>query len=180
MAMDFEGFAARGLSPSAPIEATIEIDADAADVWAAISKVGNLTDIHPFCATNEVEQWPGMSGRDHVRYFSGIHYQRDVVEWNEGEGYELAVGPPSGPISYARWSIEPDDSGGSRFGIEVTSFLRSDVSAEIREQYERDIIKSAIPPYLDGVVRGVAYFVETGDTVVRNQFGAHPIYSPAD
>ena len=63
--------------------------------------------------------------------------------------------------------------------IEVTSFVRSDVSAAARERYERIAIRTSIPPYLDSVVRGVGHYSETGTPVVRNQFGPHDIYSPA-
>lgn len=179
MTIDFAEFAARGLAPAAPIEARTDINADAADVWAAISEVGNLTNVHPFCESNPVERWPGPNGRDHVRYYSGVHYQRDVLDWREGEGYDLAVGPPTGQIAFARWSIEANGLGRCRFGIEVTSFVKSDVGAEVQARYEKEVINEAIPPYLDGVVRGVRHFVETGQPVVRNQFGAHKIYSPA-
>lgn len=179
MPVDLEEFAARGLTPAASIQATTEIKADGSDVWAAISEVGNLTNLHPFCETNEVERWPGLNGRDHVHYYSGVHYQRDVIEWRDGEGYDLAVGPPTGKIAFARWTIQPGSPGRCSFAIEVTSFVRSDVEAEAQARYEKEMIKEAIPPYLDGVVRGVGHFVETGQPVTRNQFGAHPIYSPA-
>ena len=56
--------------------------------------------------------------------------------------------------------------------------MRADVSEATRERYEREVINGAIPPYLDGVVRGVAHYSTTGDPVTRNQFGAHPLYSP--
>ncbi len=174
-----DAFAARGLAPTAPIEATTGISAAGSDVWAVISEAGNLTNVHPFCASNDVERWPGPDSRDHVRYYSGVHYQRDALDWREGAGYDLAVGPPSGAIAVARWRIDPTGPDRCRFGIEVTSFVRADVSAVARAGYEDTVIKGAIPPYLDAVVRGVGYYTETGCAVVRNQFGAHDIYSPA-
>lgn len=179
MSDHLEAFTARGLAPTAPIEATTGIAAAAADVWAAISEAGNLVNVHPFCASNEVERWPGPAGRDHVHYYSGIHYERDVLDWRDGVGYDLAVGPPSGKIAVARWWIEPRGADACRFGIEVRSFVRAAVSAEARARYEDTVIKGAIPPYLDAVVRGVGHYSETGTPVVRNQFGAHDIYSPA-
>ncbi|MDG2112964.1 MAG: hypothetical protein P8N02_10165 [Actinomycetota bacterium] len=174
-----EPFAARGMAPTAPIEATWDISAGAGDVWAAISESSNLTNVHPFCATNEVERWPGLGSRDHVHYYGGIHYQRDVLDWRDGVGYDLAVGPPSGKIALARWWIDSTGPDRCRFGIEVTSFVRTDVSASARAQYEDTVIKGAIPPYLAAVVRGVGHYSETGTPVARNQFGAHDIYSPA-
>jgi hypothetical protein len=43
-----------------------------------------------------------------VRYYSGLHYQRDVLDWNDGKGYALALGPHSGKLAIARWSIWQD------------------------------------------------------------------------
>ena len=171
-------FAERGLKPTAPIEATQTIKASASDVWAVISAPGNLTNIHPFCSSNPVEKWPGIGGLDHVHYYSGVHYQRDVLTWTEGSGYELLVGPPSGKIATARWWIKPTSSTSCGFGIEVISYVRSDVDPERRATYERKMIREATPPYLRAVVSGVAHFTETGDPVKQNQFGSHDIYSP--
>lgn len=174
-----EPFVERGLVPTAPIEVACDIDVAASDVWEAISESGNLTNVHPFCESNDVERWPGLDSRDHVRYYSGLHYERDMLEWREGTGYDLSLGPPSGKIAIASWSIEPTGGDRCRFAIEVTSFLRSDVGSRARERYEQDVIQGAIPPYLDSVVRGVGHYCETGMPVTRNQFGPHKIYSPA-
>jgi hypothetical protein len=179
MTRHFDEFARRGLLPTAPIEAKHDIGARAADVWAVISEAGNLTNVHPFCESNDVEVWPGPGGRDHIRYYSGLHYQRDVLEWHDGKGYDLAVGPPSGKIAIARWSIDPTESERCTLTIEVTSFVRDDVSPETRIRYETTVIEGAIPSYLDSVVRGVGHYSETGIPVARNQFGAHDLYSPA-
>lgn len=173
-----EIFAAQNMEPTAPIEATWQVTVSASDVWAAISERGNLTNVHPFCATNEVERWPGLGGCDHVRYYSGVHYQRDVLDWREGSGYDLIVGPPPHPTALATWWIDPNSATSCTFGIKVTSYVRSDVDPIARENYEKKVIRLAIPPYLRGVVQGVAYYAETGDPVKRNQFGAHDIYSP--
>lgn len=171
-------FAERGLSPTEPIEAAVIVDAAASDVWGAISASGNLTNVHPFCEANPVERWPGPDGFDHVQYFSGLHYERHVLRWLDGVGYDLTVGPPTGPIAVARWRIDATSDASCRFAIEVTSFVRDDVPGEARARYIETVIEGAIPPYLDGVVRGVAHFCETGTSVRRNQFGPHPIYSP--
>ena len=173
-----EGLAARHMAPSAPIMVAREVNADAADIWRAISERGNLTNVHPFCRTNDVERWPGPDSRDHVRYYSGIHYQRDCTAWREGVGYDLEVGPPDAKTASARWLIEPMAAGRATFSIEVVSYLRSDLPPDRLASYVRDIVEGQIPPYLDGVVGGVAHFVETGVPVTRNQFGPHPIYSP--
>ena len=77
-------FADRGLEPTTAIVATQQIKASASDLWTVISAPGNLTNIHPFCSANPVERWPGLGGADHVHYYAGVHYRRDVFQWSEG------------------------------------------------------------------------------------------------
>jgi hypothetical protein len=165
-----------------PIIGSVAVAASPADVWAAISPAGNLTDIHPFCQRNEVNVWDGARSRDHVYYYSGVHYQREFCDWFDGVGYDLVLGPPDARTALVRWRINDSDgaAGGSEFSIKVVALLRHDVPAAEREHYAEHMIRRPLPSYLDSVVRGTAYFAETGTPVAKNQFGAHPIYSPAD
>ena len=173
-----ELFAARGLKPTSPIRATSLVATSASDVWNAINEPGNLVNVHPFCESNPVDHWPGPSGRDHVHYYSGVHYQRDVLEWIDGSGYDLIVGPPSGKIAVANWRIDPRGPAACDFSIEVTSYVRSDGDPVKLEAYNTNVIQT-IGSYLDSVVKGVTHFAETGSPVNKNQFGAHQVYSPA-
>ena len=181
---------ARGIEPMEPIIASVAVAAPPADVWAAISEPGNLTNIHPFCERNEVKRWDGARSRDHVYYYSGVHYQREFLDWFDGAGYDLVLGPPEARTALVRWRITdlaPNEastasagSSGCEFSIKVVALLRDDVPSAERERYAEHMIRRALPPYLDSVVRGTAYFSETGTPVSKNQFGTHPIYSPAD
>ncbi|WP_419551195.1 hypothetical protein [Candidatus Poriferisodalis sp.] len=181
---------ARGIEPMEPIIASVAVVAPPADVWAAISESGNLTNIHPFCERNEVKRWDGTRSRDHVYYYSGVHYQREFLDWFDGAGYDLVLGPPQARTALVRWRMtEPAqsrtsaDSAGSpgcEFTIKVVALLRDDVPAAERDHYAEHMIRRALPSYLDSVVRGTAFYAETGTPVTKNQFGTHPIYSPAD
>ncbi len=171
-------FTARGLESVDPVEATVEIDAAAEVVWQVISAPGYLADVHPFCATNDVERWPGPGSLDHVQYYSGIHYQRACLAWEEGSGYLLAVGPPAGATALVTWSITPIGEDRCRLAINILPFVRQDVPPPDRSAYVAEVIESGLPPYLDSVVRGVRHVAESGQPVERNQFGSHPIFSP--
>ena len=168
-----------GYQTMAPILATVPVAASPADVWAAISPPGNLTDIHPFCERNEINVWDGARSRDHVYYYSGVHYQREFCDWFDGVGYDLVLGPPEERTALVRWRIDERDDG-SEFSIKVVALLRDDVPVAQREHYAEHMIRRPLPSYLDSVVRGTAYFAETGRPVTKNQFGTHPIYSPED
>ena len=57
------------------------IEASAQEVWDTITRPGNLELVHPFCAHNPVQAWPGPESRDEVHYLSGWMYERRVREW---------------------------------------------------------------------------------------------------
>ena len=171
--------AGAGYEMMEPIIAKAAVAARPSDVWAAISPAGNLTNIHPFCERNEVKVWDGARSRDHVYYYSGVHYQREFCDWFDGVGYDLVLGPPEARTALVRWRITAAERG-SDFSIKVVALLRDDVPPEQREHYAEYMIRRPLPSYLDSVVRGTAYFAETGTPVTKNQFGTHPIYSPAD
>ena len=188
-----EGLGADGLEAMEPINARVSIAASAVDVWSAISEPGNLLNIHPFCARNAVERWDGARSRDHVHYYSGVHYQREFLDWFDGVGYDLVLGPPEARTALVRWRIaEPagpvhagsvasaanTESPMCEFSIKVVALLRDDVPAAERDHYAEKMIRRPLPSYLDSVVRGTAHYAETGTPVTRNQFGTHPIYSP--
>ena len=82
---------------------------------------------------------------------------------------------PSGTLANCR--ILPSSQSTCDFGIEVTSYVRSDADPVKLEAYNTNVIQT-ISAYLDSVVRGVAHFAETGSPVNKNQFGAHQVYSP--
>ncbi|MDE0135076.1 MAG: SRPBCC family protein [Acidimicrobiaceae bacterium] len=172
-------YAGDGYEMMEPIIGRVAVAAPPADVWAAISPVGNLTSIHPFCERNEVNVWDGARSRDHVYYYSGVHYQREFCDWFDGTGYDLVLGPPDSRTALVRWRIAEADHG-SDFSIKVVALLRDDVPAAEREHYAEHMIRRPLPSYLDSVVRGTGHFAETGTPVTKNQFGTHPIYSPAD
>ena len=184
-----DGLGASGIEPMEPVIATVDVAAPSTDVWAAIREPGNLTNIHPFCERNEVKVWDRARSRDHVYYYSGVHYQREFLDWFDGTGYDLVLGPPEARSALVRWRVTepaPPEAGtsaelpGCEFSIKVVALLRDDVPFAEREHYAEHMIRRALPPYLDSVVRGTAYFSETGTPVTKNQFGAHPIYSPTD
>jgi hypothetical protein len=61
--------------------------------------------------------------------------------------------------------------------IEVTPYLKLEWTASRKQAYQQRYFSHVIARYLDSVVRGVDYFVTTGQAVQKDQFGSHPLYS---
>ncbi len=167
-----------GLEPGDPIVRAVPIATPAKTVWAAISKAGNLTNFHPFCAANPVESWPGTGVRDKVEYYNGVVFQRDFIDWIEGVGYDLEIGPnPPSKSAKVSWRIEPNTADGVSFSIAVTPYLKVGMPKEARQAYLDKVFGDVIASYLESVLKGLQAFVTTGVPVREDQFGSHPLYS---
>ncbi len=68
-----------------------EIAVTAEKAWKIISLPGNLTLWHPFMEKHTAESWDGVGSKDHLTYYSGFEFDREVVKWIEGVGYDLKV-----------------------------------------------------------------------------------------
>ena len=172
--------AAEGIELGAPVCGRRRMEATAPDIWRAISRPGYLIHYHPFCRANDVEQWPGVGARDTVTYYSGVHYQRDFIEWIDGVGYDIEVGPPPRKTARVAWRIIPIDETHCELLIEVTPYLKSEWPESRKQGYQQRYFSQVIADYLDSVVRGVDHFVTTGQSVRQDQFGRHPLYSGRD
>lgn len=170
--------AVRGLELGADVHLSRTIDASVTAVWAAISAAGQLNRYHPYCRKNPVERWPGVGSRDGVEYYSGLYFQRDIMHWREGWGYDLEIGPPPRKSAWISWSIDEIQNGCSELGIRVTPILENHLLEEVKKTFVRTYFAETIMVYLDHLLRGVDQFVTTGCDVQARQFGAHPIYAP--
>lgn len=167
----------RGLEAADPMSATIVIDAEPADVWAIISSPGNLQRCHPFCACTTVQRWPGVGSRDFITYHSGIRYQRDILVWLDGSGYDMEVGSPTKKTCRVLWRIGSPHAGVSDFSITVFPYLEMGWNEHERSIYLDRFFGKSFDHYLQCVAKGVQYHVTTGRDVGEDQFGSNPVFS---
>ena len=166
-----------GLESGRPLKASVEIEVPAAAVWQAIAAPGNLKRFHPFCAATEVERWPGLGSRDSITYYSGIRYQRNFVDWQEGVGYDIELGDPPNQTARVVWRIAPTSPAGCRLSIEVFPLLKAALSADKKHAYQARLFGEVLQHYLACVVQGVQFFATTGEAVSKDQFGKNSLYS---
>lgn len=153
------------------------IASPASEVWAAISRPGNLELCHPFCASNPVEDWPGPNSRDTIHYLSGWSYERRFKDWIEGVGYDLEIGRPGGGQSAVYWRITSIDDQHCSLRITVQPDAAKKFPPIIRQIVFALRLRPLLRSYLDSVVRGFEWYVTKGEPVPRNAFGPHPWFS---
>ena len=139
----------------------------------AIKKPGCLEDFHPFCLSNKTLSWPGNNSEDELIYLNGVRYKRRFFNLNE-DGYDLEVGG-SKRKSIVNWIINGDNNNSSLI-IRINPDLLFK-NRLIKWLAWNLYIKFMIQSYVNHVVRGFKFFVETGDKVRSNQFGKHSWFS---
>ena len=155
-----------------PISHNQSVEASQEEVWREISKPGNLTDFHPFCQSNPVEIWPGEGSRDKIYYYSGLILVREFISWIEGDGYDLIASAEGGMQFKVYWRITEEEQGQSCLNLTIHPYIMGNSEKRMR-QFSRLLAK-----YLAQVLHGFEYYMRTGKTVTRNQFGSHRWFSP--
>ncbi len=158
------------------VEREVAVSADKA--WSIIALPGGLTLWHPFMEIHTAERWDGVGSIDHLTYYSGFKFDREVVKWIEGVGYDLKVTENGKRENMALWRITSIDD--QRCIIRITGqviFIRK-LPFAIRWALLKFKMKPVFGQYLYQILEGFAYFAETGKRVKRNQFGSHPMMSP--
>jgi len=157
------------------VEKEIEISAEKA--WDIIALPGNLTLWHPFMEEHTAERWDGLGSKDHLTYYSGFEFDREVVKWIEGTGYDLKVTENGKRENTAIWRITPIDD--KRCMLRLTGrveFIKK-LPFPIRWALLKFKMKPIYSQYLFQILEGFAYYAETGKQVRRDQFGPHPMFS---
>ena len=155
------------------VEASAKFNKPKKVIEDAIKKPGCLEDFHPFCHSNKALLWPGNNSEDELIYLNGIRYKRKFFNWTEN-GYDLEIGG-SKRKAIVNWIIKGNNN--------VSSLLvRINPDLPFKNRFIKWLvwnlyIKLSIQKYINHVVKGFKFFIETGNKVHSNQFGKHSWFS---
>jgi len=166
--------------PNNYVCAKIKINASTDILWKSISKPGNLEYCHPFCKSNKVEKWGEIGAIDFIEYYNGLCLKRYFIEWNEGEGYELLIKKKERAFAKVKWEITAHNKNESFLKIHI-NLVPSAIFRKYPKFLTALISKLYLLPtmkkYVQSVVKGFKYNIETGECVRLNQFGFNKMFS---
>lgn len=161
-----------------PIPVSRTMDAPAARIWETITTPEILEKSHPFVEKNPAERWSGVGSRDRIYYYSGLTLERHVTRWIDGVGYDLDATDQQGRTSHVTWRIHDVDGARSTLTIAILPYLFQRAPWPLRWLPHHLYLRPLIRSYLASVLKGFDYYIATGETVRRNQFGSHYVFSP--
>jgi hypothetical protein len=157
-----------------------KINAPSEKLWQIISAPKNLNFCPPFCKKNTVIKWCGTGSVDSIEYYNGLVLNRLFTKWNEGKGYELLIGNGKYATAKVLWIITDIKDGASNLSITINVY--TDIALIRYPKLLRVIIRELyflpnMSKYLQAVVKGFKFYIETGIPVKKNQFGHNRMFS---
>ena len=152
---------------------SIKINTSKKSVLKLIRSPSNLEKFHPYCKQNKIEIWDESKSIDWVHYYSGKSYKRIFKEWNDS-GYILDIFEER-KLATIMWEV-----------IENNKNVFMNLVAIPYLPYKYKIInlivfhlfvKFTLRNYLNSVLKGLKYHIETKNVVHMDQFGKHIWYS---
>jgi hypothetical protein len=156
------------------------IQAPSYKVWEVISTPGNLNFCHPFCKLNSVTSWGKVGAEDTIEYYNGLTLKRIFTKWDKGKGYELLIGDRFHTLAKVIWTITSENE--SMSNLSITISIYPDVALRKYPKPVRGMIRffyllPNMSKYLNSVILGFKYHIETGIPVKQNQFGYNRLFS---
>jgi len=156
----------------------IDVAVSADKAWTQIARPGGLVLWHPFMKEHIAESWDGVGSKDLLIYSSGFTYNREVTYWEEDVGYDLKVTENGKRECASYWRIKPRDDTSCTLRITGEVKFIKKLPFPIRWALLEFKMKPVFKLYLALILKGFAFYAETGEQVKPDQFGPHPMFSP--
>lgn len=153
-----------------------EVSINSKDLWEIISTPSNLENFHPFCLKNPVIKWSGEKSIDEVHYYNGLILERNIENWFDKKGYDLFIGKKDGKQSFVSWEIQ-EISGKTSLKITIYPWIYNQGFKIIQFLPFFIFVKPQLQKYINSVLKGLNYFINSNKPVIKNQFGSHRLFS---
>ena len=154
------------------VQSQLEINKESNTVIDLIKSKSNLEKFHPFCKKNIVVKWKGKNSEDIVIYHNNKQYVRKFTEWHQS-GYKLEIFEDR-KLADISWNVK-DLNNKSIIKITAKPYLPYKyrfINVIVFNLYVKYVLQS----YLNSVVKGLKYYLETNKTVSDN--GKQRYYLP--
>jgi len=158
------------------VSKTQELPINSLKLWEIISQRSNLEFFHPFCEKNPITSWDNTKHKDEVHYYNGLIFKRNIIKWMDGDGYDLLIGKNNGAKSFVSWRIIKNEVG-SILSITIYPYLFNKNLKLINYIPFYIIVKPSLTLYLNSIMKGILFYIKTGQKVEKNQFGNHIWFS---
>ena len=161
------------------VESKVALNLPKSRILNLIREPGSLNKYHPFCKRNDAIKWPGTNSIDELEYLNGSTFERNFFNWHEN-GYDLIIERKNkSKMAQVNWIIEGNDEISSlrvRINPVIGHFTPFENKfMQILSWYL--FVKPMLQSYINKVIKGFEFFLNTDMEVKPNQFGKHSWFS---
>ena len=143
------------------------------ELLKVIKEPRSLENYHPFCKKNDVQKWPGKGSIDFVEYYSGLSYTREFINWHDN-GYDLVIRRKR-ELAEVNWTVEGNDQSSS-LQVRINAKFPN-INTVLKWFMWHFYVKFMLQSYINSVLKGFSFFVNSKQKITPNQFGRHSWYS---
>ena len=161
------------------VESKVALNLPKSRILNLIREPGSLNKYHPFCKRNDAIKWPGTNSIDELEYLNGSTFERNFFNWHEN-GFDLIIERKNkSKMAQVNWIIEGNDEISSlrvRINPVIGHFTPfKNKFMQILSWYL--FVKPMLQSYINKVIKGFEFFLNTDMEVKPNQFGKHSWFS---
>jgi hypothetical protein len=148
-------------------------------LWEAMVQDQHLLYFNPFIKNQSLGIVNGLGYRDKAEYHSSIRFEREVIEYVEGEKIKFRLDfENKNHEGFSLFEvIDSKQEGYINFKLTVETNAYEKVPRPIWHFIAYFLIIPSYKKYLNAVAKGMLYYCETGNKVKKNQFGLHSKFS---
>jgi len=151
------------------IEKSMKFNIPAASIWNTLENFAGIEKYAPTIKSSPIvgEQQTGLGAKRRCTFADGSSLVETIVEYEEGEGYRMALSEYSFPLKYmfADIYVKPVDEQSSEVTMSSDFLVKAGPLGWLMGFFlMRPIMKGAFKK----VMSGLAYYSETGKTIGEN------------
>jgi hypothetical protein len=148
-------------------------------LWEAMVQDQHLLYFNPFIKNQSLGIVNGLGYRDKAEYHSSIRFEREVIEYVEGEKIKFRLDfENKNHEGFSLFEvIDSKQEGYINFKLTVETNAYEKVPRPIWHFIAYFFLVASISKYANSVVKGMEYYCKTGKKVKQNQFGNHKQFS---
>lgn len=155
-----------------------ELNISPIELWHTITESNHLENYHPFCKNHKSEEFTGIGSKDLAEFNSGKIVYREVIEWDPTNYYVVKLTDDKQNISTIKFVVDQVNDSKSKLSIHIESNAYRNIPRPIWHFVAYFFLVPFYRNYLHSLLKGIEYFTNTGNKVVKNQFGRHRVLSP--
>ena len=147
-------------------------------LWEIVTSPGHLKKYHPYCRSHEGPSITEVGSKDVAIFYNGKVLNREIIDFKIKSFYKIQITSDDDNDTRVQFSIQEEGPNCCYFYIAIETNAYRNIPRPIWYLIARFQALPLYGKYFYSQLKGLEFYVNTGEKVRKNQFGSHRIISP--